>query len=194
MSKAVYPQAAKEQKIQGQVVGMILVSENGGVESVHFFKGDPILAAAAGKAAEQWKFRPVTKDGHLVPVIARATFNFALPVNPQDATDVAAELDQVAGFPQSVRVSNGVMRGMIQRKINPSYPEEARRAKIEGTVTMRARINKEGKIGDLQVVSGPEGLVPSAVEAVRQWQYKPYLFMGRPVEVESELQVNFSLR
>jgi TonB family protein len=192
-SEAIYPPAAKEQKLQGKVAGMILVSETGGVESVRFFKGDAILAAAAEQAAKQWKFKPVTKDSRPVPVIAGVTFNFVLPENPQDAKDVTAELDQATSFPQSVRVSDSVMRGMIQRKINPPYPEKARNARIEGTVTMRVRINKEGEIADLQVVSGPKALVPSALEAVHQWQYKPYLFMGRPVEVESDIQVNFSL-
>lgn len=194
ISKVTYPPAAKEQKVQGKVVGMILVSEIGGVESIHFFKGDAILAAAAEQAAKQWKFKPVTKDGQPVPVIARATFNFVLPENPQDTEDVAAELDQVARFPQSVRVSNGVTQGLVLRKVNPSYPEEARKARIQGTVLFQAKISKEGKIADLQVTSGPEALIPAATEAVRQWQYKPYLLMGRPVEVDTEIQVSFTLR
>ena len=58
---------------------------------------------------------------------------------------------------------------------------------------LHGKINKEGTITDLQVMSGPEALVPAAMEAARQWQYKPYLLMGRPVEVETEIQVNFGL-
>jgi protein TonB len=59
---------------------------------------------------------------------------------------------------------------------------------------LHAKISKEGKIADLQVTSGPEALIPAAMKAVRQWQYKPYLIMGWPVEVDTEIQVNFALR
>jgi TonB family protein len=192
-SEAVYPPAAKEQRIQGRVVGMILVSETGGVESVQIFKNDPLLTAAAEEAAKKWKFKPVLKDGKPVPVIARATFNFVLSDNPQGPNDVAANLDRVTDFPQQVRVSSGVMQAMVLRKVSPSYPEKARKARIQGTVMLHGRVNKDGTIADLQVVSGPEALVPAAMEAVRQWQYRPYLLMGRPVDVETELQVNFTL-
>ena len=191
--KAIYPPAAKEQKIQGQVVGTILVSETGDVAGVYGFKGDPLLAAAAEEAAKKWKFKPVMKDGQAIPVFAKATFNFALADDPQDAKDVAEELGPAGRLPQRVRVSNGVSQGLLLRKVNPSYPEQARKARIQGTVLLRAKISKEGKIADLQVISGPEALIPAATEAVQQWQYRPYLLMGSPVEVDTEIQVNFTL-
>jgi TonB family protein len=192
-SKAIYPPAAKGQKIQGRVVGMILVSETGDVESVHIFKNNLLLTAAAEEAAKNWKFKPVLKNGKPVAVVARATFNFVLADDIQETKDVAANLDHVTSFPQQVRVSNGVMQGMVLRKVNPSYPEKARKAGIQGTVLFQARISKEGKVEDLRVKSGPDALVSAAIEAVREWQYKPYLMLGRPVDVETQIQVNFTL-
>jgi len=59
---------------------------------------------------------------------------------------------------------------------------------------LRAKISKDGKIADLQATSGPEALIPAAMQAVRQWQYKPFLIMGWPVEVDTEILVNFALR
>jgi TonB family protein len=194
ISKAVYPPAAKQQKVQGQVVGTILVSETGDVAGVYGFKGDPLLVAAAEEAAKRCKFKPVTKDGQPIPVFATDVFNFVLPDDLQDTKDVAAEVSPARRLPQRVRVSNGVSQRLVLRKVNPSYPEEARKAGIQGTVLLRAKISKEGKIADLQVTSGPDALIPAAMDAVRQWQYRPYLLMGWPVEVDTEIQVNFTLR
>ncbi len=59
---------------------------------------------------------------------------------------------------------------------------------------LRAKISKEGRIIDLHVISAPKALAPAAVDAVQQWVYKPYEVMGKPVEVETEIQVIFRLR
>ena len=73
------------------------------------------------------------------------------------------------------------------------YPDEARHERIQGTVVLRAVINKTGDVVDLEVVDGPVELVPSAVTAVRQWKYRPYLLQGRPVEVTTQITVNYAL-
>ncbi|MFZ0293016.1 MAG: TonB family protein [Candidatus Sulfotelmatobacter sp.] len=95
--------------------------------------------------------------------------------------------------PQRVRVSAGVTSGLLIRKVNPSYPPLARQARISGTVILRAVISKDGSIENLSLVSGHPMLAPAAIEAVKQWKYKPYLLNGEPVEVDTEIQVNFTL-
>jgi protein TonB len=95
--------------------------------------------------------------------------------------------------PQRVRVSSGVSTGMLVRKVPPSYPPLARQARIQGTVILQATISKEGSIENLQLISGHPMLAPAAIEAVKQWKYKPYLLNGEPVEVETQVQVNFTL-
>ena len=95
--------------------------------------------------------------------------------------------------PQRVRVSQGVSQGLLIRRVNPTYPPLARQARIQGTVILRAVISKDGSIENLQLVSGHPMLAPAAIEAVKQWRYKPYLLNGEPVEVDTEVQVNFTL-
>jgi len=103
-----------------------------------------------------------------------------------------AALPKVA-TPQRVRVSSGVQSGLLVRKVQPTYPPLARQARIQGTVVLQAQISKTGDIENLQLVSGHPMLAPAAIEAVKQWKYKPYLLNGEPVEVETTVQVNFSL-
>jgi periplasmic protein TonB len=95
--------------------------------------------------------------------------------------------------PQRVRVSSGVVSGLLLRKVQPNYPPLARQARIQGTVVLQAQISKEGAIENLQLISGHPMLAPAAIEAVKQWKYKPYLLNGEPVEVETQVQVNFTL-
>jgi len=95
--------------------------------------------------------------------------------------------------PQRVRVSSGVSQGLIIRRVQPTYPPLARQARIQGTVVLQAQISKEGNIENLQLISGHPMLAPAAIEAVKQWKYKPYLLNGEPVEVETQVQVNFTL-
>jgi periplasmic protein TonB len=95
--------------------------------------------------------------------------------------------------PQRVRVSSGVSQGLLIRKVPPTYPPLARQARIQGTVILQAQISKTGDIENLQLVSGHPMLAPAAIEAVKQWKYKPYLLNGEPVEVDTQVQVNFTL-
>jgi len=95
--------------------------------------------------------------------------------------------------PQRVRVSQGVTQGLLIRKIQPAYPPLARQARIQGTVLLQAEISKDGTIENLHLISGHPMLAPAAIEAVKQWRYKPYILNGEPVEVETQITVNFTL-
>jgi protein TonB len=96
-------------------------------------------------------------------------------------------------MPQRVRISQGVTKGMLVHQVQPTYPTLAKSARIQGDVVLKAIISKEGQIEDLQLVSGHPMLVPAAIDAVRQWRYRPYLLNGQPVEVETTITVIFSL-
>jgi protein TonB len=76
----------------------------------------------------------------------------------------------------------------------PAYPPEARAKLIQGEVLLRAIIDKEGKISEVHVLSGDDALAPAAVEAVRQWRYKPMLVDGEAREVDTTITVTFSLK
>jgi protein TonB len=85
------------------------------------------------------------------------------------------------------------MEGNLIRRVQPEYPALAKQARIQGTVVLRAVIDREGIIQDLQVISGHPLLVQAALNAVRQWRYRPYYLNDQPVEVETQVTVNFSL-
>jgi TonB family protein len=189
ISSAVYPSQAREQKTQGRVVAMMLVSENGDVENVQVFKADAALSQAAEETIRQWKFKPVTKDGEAVPVIAKVTFNFILDNENQQG--ITPEVAPATDFPQHVRVSDTVMQGLLLSKVSPVYPIAAKANHIRGVVALAMVIRKDGTVTDTQVVSGPPELAPAAVDAVRQWRYRPYQLLGRPVEIQTTAQINF---
>lgn len=95
---------------------------------------------------------------------------------------------------QRVRISSGVSEGLLVKKVAPVYPELARQARIQGTVILEAIIDPDGNIESLKLISGHPLLAPAAIEAVKHWRYRPYLFNGAPVSVDTQIQVNFELR
>ncbi|MGO8987045.1 MAG: energy transducer TonB [Terriglobales bacterium] len=97
------------------------------------------------------------------------------------------------GQPQRVRVSQGVSTGLLTTKVQPQYPDDAKQARIQGQVVLQAEISKTGDILDLALISGHPMLAPAAIEAVKQWKYKPYLLNGEPMNVETQVTVNFVL-
>jgi protein TonB len=83
--------------------------------------------------------------------------------------------------------------GDLIHKILPTYPPLARSARIQGTVVLQAMISKLGTIENLRLLFGHPMLAPAAIEAVRQWRYRPYILNNEPVAVETRITVNFSL-
>lgn len=92
-----------------------------------------------------------------------------------------------------VRVGSGVQSAKLSFGPKPAYPRLAIAARTQGTVIIQALIGRDGVIGNLRVLSGPSILVAAAIEAVRQWRYQPTLLNGEPVEVITEIDVNFTL-
>lgn len=93
----------------------------------------------------------------------------------------------------SVRMSAGVSQGMLISRIEPKYPDLARRSRIQGEVVLAAIIGRDGRIENLHVLSGHPWLAQAALEAVRQWRYRPYLLNAQAVEVETQVTVRFRL-
>jgi periplasmic protein TonB len=81
----------------------------------------------------------------------------------------------------------------VIRQVAPQYPALARQARIQGTVVLQAVIGKDGAVRSLHVLSGSPMLTQSAMDAVKQWRYKPYQLNGEPVEADTEINVKFTL-
>jgi protein TonB len=95
--------------------------------------------------------------------------------------------------PKQIRVGGNVQAAKLLNQPKPSYPPLAKQARIQGVVRFNAVIGRDGTIQNLTLVSGHPLLVPSATEAVRQWRYQPTLLNGEPVEVVTQIDVNFTL-
>jgi protein TonB len=98
-----------------------------------------------------------------------------------------------AAAPKKIAVSAGVIAGNKLSGAQPQYPAIAKAARIQGTVVLQATISKTGTIENLRVLSGPPMLQSAATSAVQGWRYKPYLLNGEPVEVETQVNVVFTL-
>ena len=95
--------------------------------------------------------------------------------------------------PASIHVGGDLQATNLLHKVTPLYPPQAKQARIQGTVRFTATIGPDGTMKNLQVVSGDPMLVQAAMEAVKQWVYKPTLLNGNPVEVITTIDVNFTL-
>lgn len=96
--------------------------------------------------------------------------------------------------PQRVRVSQGVTQGMVLKRVQPMYPQMAKIARVQGPVVLAAIIGKDGTIQNLHVISTASPLLnQAALDAVKQWRYRPYILNGEPVEVDTQITVNFTL-
>jgi protein TonB len=92
-----------------------------------------------------------------------------------------------------MRVPGRIAEANLVYDVAPKYPQEAGRERIEGTVVLMAVIGKDGTVHDVRVESGLPVLAQAAIEAVKQWRYRPYLLNGEPVEIDSQITINFNL-
>lgn len=92
-----------------------------------------------------------------------------------------------------VRVSSGVSSGLLVKRVEPQYPEAARNDRIEGTIILSASISELGNVETVELVSGDRTLAPAAIEAVKQWKYKPFLLNGTPMTMLTQVVVEFRL-
>jgi len=190
----VYPALARQARIQGVVMLRVGIDKSGNTENLTLVSGHPMLAPAAIEAVKQWKYEPYVVDGKAVAVQTTVEVNFALEGGPP-STSAAPDgtSNTTPSTPTRVRVSSGVSRGLLVSKVNPVYPEDARRARIQGSVLLRVIIDREGNISSVELLNGDPALADAAIDATRQWKYRPYLLNGQPVEVETQVQINFTL-
>jgi len=182
-----------------------------------YFSEDARLRDAAIQAVKQWEYKPYLLNGQPVEVETRAVVKFKTEPSAGGVIGVPGGVGGVPGgvrgssggviggiigsnapppklaVPQKVRVSSEVMERNLLKRVEPVYPTMARIAKIQGEVRLQATISKTGAIENLRAVSGHPILIPAAMDAVRQWKYKPFLLNGEPTEVDGTVIVVFRL-
>jgi TonB family protein len=111
------------------------------------------------------------------------------------STTVAEVIAAPANIPSQspTRISQGVRGGRLTRRVNPSYPPQALLQRVEGSVRLQAKIGKDGRVRDVKALNGNSYLAAAAIDAVKQWRYEPYTLNGDPVEMNTEVTVNFNL-
>jgi len=174
----VYPEEARRERISGIVILETIIDRNGVVKGVTVRKGLPHgLSEAAVDAVKQWVFKPGTLNGEAVDVVFHLTINFKL------------ESDDAP-----LRVGGDVRAPVVIETVEPSYTEEARKARIRGIVIVEAVIGSDGVVKKAHVLKPlPFGLDQAAIDAVKQWKFKPGMLDGKPVDVVFNLTVNFRI-
>jgi len=201
--KPQYTAEAMKAEVQGVVTLECVVQPDGTVGEVRVTKAlDPGLDQEAIKAVKQWRFKPGTKDGKPVPVLVTLELTFTLrdkpaqplfPVRPLAPGDAGSK-----GQPEAARAYRpgyGVSVPVLIKEVKPKYTPEAKKAKIQGVVTLEGVVNTDGTIGDVEVTTSLDaGLDQEAIKAVKQWRFEPGTKDGKPVPVLITLEMTFTLR
>jgi TonB family protein len=201
----IYPLEARQRVVQGAVVMKATIAADGTVKNFKITNGDPILRNSARDAVTQWRYEPARVEGVAFAVDTTITLNYSMGDTLKqslfdltqtqagaDGVEIAAPAPLPAPPAGVTRVSGRVMAGQLEKKVDPVYPADAIAADARGDVVLLATITKTGEVGDLQVVSGPYRFRDAAIEAVKQWRYRPYVVEGVAQDVQATITVNFT--
>jgi periplasmic protein TonB len=108
------------------------------------------------------------------------------------AGDTASSMPKPSA-PETLKISQGVTQGLLIKRVPPMYPQSAKQMHVQGTVQLQATIGKDGNVSSVKALSGEPVLAHAAIDAVKQWKYKPYTLNSEPVEIQTQITVNFKL-
>ncbi|SEG61986.1 TonB family C-terminal domain-containing protein [Bryocella elongata] len=183
----IYPEEARAKHITGTVKLRVSVGEDGKVKDEKPVSGPPILIPASEEAVRQWRYVPYRFGSEPVAMDITVTMNFR--INGDERLPAPSQPDQ----PTLLHVPSGAMAGRIVTKVQPVFPETARRKHINGTVVFHVIIGKDGHVKEVTPLSGPSLLIPSYTEAIRHWTYSPIQVNGQPVEAETLVTISVAM-
>jgi len=131
---------------------------------------------------------PAVADAPAPSLIGMATTGASAP-----PPDLVGNLNAPKPILQTLNISQGVSQGLLIKKVQPMYPQNALAMHVEGSVELMATISKTGSISAVKVLKGDSLLARAATDAVKQWKYKPYQLNGEPVEIQTQITINFKL-
>jgi TonB family protein len=184
--KPSYTAEAIRARIQGIVRLEIVVKADGTVGDVRVVQSlDPLLDSEAIKTAKQWVFAPGIKDGVAVPVAVQIEMTFTLK----------DDRGPKVGSPDVFKPGDGVMTPKVLSETKPEYPPETKASGVQGLVTLECVVLPSGRVGDVAVKKSLEPtLDQAAIRAMRQWRFTPGTKDGKPVPVQVEVEMTFTLR
>ena len=156
------------------------------------FMGEGKLDAAISEFREAVRLEPDNARGH--QGLGQALGVKGDKQGGQEEKRIAEQLGPHSSIPTRIRVGGQVMGSKLVYAPRPKYPREAKKAHVEGKVRLEVLVGTDGAVKDLKLTSGDPALVRAATEAVSRWTYKPTTLNGQPIEVITEIDVNFNLR
>ncbi|MGA2261953.1 MAG: TonB family protein [Acidobacteriota bacterium] len=215
----VYPELAIRAQVEQVVVLEVLVDEQGNVANVRVVRGHPLLDQAAIDAVKQWRYSPTLLNGQAVRILANVEVPFGSATTSAAVSQRGVIGEVAGGIPsgvasgiiggapsvqsinpavqapkrEPVRVGGSVQETKILKRVEPVYPELAKRARVEQIVVLEVTVNEEGFVSNVRVIRGHPLLDQAATDAVKQWVYSPTLLNGEPVPVVATVTVIFSL-
>jgi len=180
--KAVYPEIARQAAVEGVVILEAKTDLEGRVKDVRVLRSIPLLDQAAIDAVRQWVYEPLVIDGESREAVFTVTIRFSL------------DEEGKKGLEKEPAEASGTVEPRVIKKVNPFYPEEARKAGIEGIVLLEATTNEKGDVVKVQVLKSVPQLDQAAIDALRQWKYAPYLVEGKPTGIVFTVTIRFALK
>ena len=177
-----YPRQAVEEGLQGMIILEGRVNREGRMGRINILQGEPpILADEAVKAIKTWRYQPLWIKGEIYPFTVAVTVNFLL------------EKSQSAGNSGVVHFTIDTKRLRFLKKVDPVYPRQALKEAVQGEVKIGVLIDKQGQVIQTKVVDGHPLLAASAVDAISQWRFEPYLKGGKRSFVLIVITLTYSL-
>lgn len=182
--KVEFPRELAAYELVDKVVIELTVSPEGKVQKTKIVSGKfDALKNAANKTVKQWSFQPYNVNGTPVPARTRYIFNFENTLDhyrePDGSTPVQLDEDD--------------SHTAIVKSVPPHYPPDALIARIQGEVKLRVIVGEDGRVHALRIVSGHPLFAPAAFNAVRQWEFKPYVQDGKVVPFDTIVTVHFTI-
>ena len=178
-----FPDQVSTYELADRVTVALSITAEGKVKKAKAVTGQsPALRDAAERTLKKWAFEPYLVNGVAVPVRTEILLNF------NNSFDNYR--DPKGNIP--VRLDEQTARALLIKSAQPSYPADARLGRIQGNVELRAIVGDDGRILELHIIKGHPMLAPAAYNAVRSWQFSPYLEGGKAVPFDTHLTITFA--
>ena len=175
----VYPETARQSKVEGVVILQARTDTQGRVKDAMVLRSVPLLDQAAIDAVRQWVYEPLVIDGQAKEAVFTVTVRFALDKDKEKA--------------QGQGATGEVLVPKLIKKVDPVYPEAARKAGIQGIVLLEATTDEQGNVVKVKVQKSIPELDQAAIDALKQWKYEPMIVEGKPKGVVFTVTIRFAL-
>jgi TonB family protein len=199
-AEPIYPDVAKKAKLNGTVVLDAIIGKDGKMKSLHVLTStNPMFNNSAMEAVQHWTYKPYLLNGQPTEVDTTITVNYALTPSPtpepSPAPNPSASNSQSSAMPnQAMHIGGNIKKPIVIYQTEPEYSQQAKDAKFSGDVEVYLVVDTNGRPSHVRVVrSVGMGLDEKAVQAVRQYRFKPATLDGKPVPVDLYIDVNFAM-